>query len=302
MTPSTRIFGAAVAAAVTLVSAPPLWAQREEGISARGGLEYLGRRFGEERLQWIVEMRGFDGIPEPSEWEVYVFDEGARHLIREYWVGIGEATNEGASNEFFPDRSPFGYFRISELKLDSRAAFTVAEGEARKARMGFDKLNYTLRCREFSREPVWTLELVDAEGDLVGKVYISGDNGEVLRTVWIYRGSRGRPDGGPLVVDSAAPRPGGGASEGARSQSAPSADGLRKFEPTVPDPLAPPQTAPTPGKLPPMPNLEPAPEPSPTGVPKAAPGPGVPDTRIPPPPATPGIDTRIPPPPIPPAP
>ena len=265
------------------------FAQRNEGLPAREALDILAKRFGEDRIEWVVEMRGFDGIPEPPEWEVYIHDPSTRYLTREYWVGDREATNEGASDDFFPDRSPFGYFRVAELKLDSKAAFTIAEAEARKARVGFDKLNYFLRCREFSREPIWMLELIDASNDLVGKVYISGENGEVLRTVWVLRGSRGRPDGGPLVLDSAAPRPEGGASEGARSQSNSSGgqdpNSLKKFTPEEPDPLQPP------GRLPPMPKLEPTPEPSPSPNPPS----------VPPAPGT-GTDTRIPPPPLPPAP
>lgn len=282
---SPWIFGAAAVAALLCGASPALMAQRDEGIPAREALAFLGQRFGEDRIEWVVEMRGYDGIPEPAEWEVVVHDPGTRYLTREYWVGDRDATNEGPSDEFFPDRSPFGYFRVTELKLDSKAAFTIAEGEARKARLGFDKLNYFLRCREFSREPVWTLELVDAGGDLVGKVYISGDTGEVLRTVWIFRGSRGRPDGRPLVVDTAAPRPGGGTSEGARSESAPATTNLLKPDPNEPNPLTPPAV---PGPQPQAPKPAPAPEPSPTGTPKPAPSTG--------------IDTRIPPPPIPPAP
>lgn len=270
-------------------------AQRDPGISARAALDFLSRQYGADKIEWVVEMRGDDGVPTPEEWEVFVYDPGTRFLTREYWVGDGEATNEGPSDDFFPDRSTFGYFRVTDLKLDSAAAFTIAEGEARKARMGFDRLNYTLRCREFSREPVWTLELVDSIGSLVGKVYISGSTGEVLRTVWIYRSGRGRPEGAPMVVDSAIPRAGAGAGEDmsqARPESA-RGNGLRPFTPEPP-------------AGPPLPLTEPEREPVPTTVgPKKAGSSGVnseTDTRIPPPPATGGPDTRIPPPPIPPAP
>jgi hypothetical protein len=225
-------------------------------------------------------MRGFEGIPEPDEWTIKVWDPQAREMVREYWAGEGEATDEGNSGDFYPERSPFGFVRITDLKLDSKAAFVIAEGEARKARMGFDSLNYSLRCREFSREPVWTLELLDADEEMAGKVYISGSTGEVLRTVWIYRGSRGRPSGGPLIVDSSAPRDGGtDASSGARSESA-SGEGsrpdagapLKKITPDEPDPLSPT----TPPSSPPQPPLPPA--------------------------TSGGTDTRIPPPPIPPEP
>ena len=267
------------------------WAQRDTGISARAALDFLSRQYGADKVEWVVEMRGSDGVPTPEEWEVFVYDPDTRFLTREYWVGDGEATNEGPADDYFPDRSTFGYIRVTDLKLDSAAAFTIAEGEARKARMGFDRLNYTLRCREFSREPVWTLELVDSAGALVGKVYISGSTGEVLRTVWIQRPGRGRTEGASVVMDSAAPRGGGEDLSQARPEAA-KGNGLRQFTPETP-----------PG--PPLPLTEPDPSPTTVG-PKKAGTSGVnseTDTRIPPPPGTKGEpDTRIPPPPIPPAP
>lgn len=246
-------------------------AQGNRGVSAREALDLVSEKFGAERVEWIIEMRGYEGVPEPEEWEIDVWDPRSRYQAREYWADGREATNEGASDDYFPDRSPFGYVRVTDLKLDSKAAFVIAEAEARKAKMGFDSLNYFLRCREFSREPIWTLDLVDAEGGIAGKVYLSGSTGEVLRTVWIYRGERGRPDGGPLILDSAAPREGGdSATSGARSAPATEAgtsqQGMRKYESPAdePDPLAP---------RPPVP---------PSGGD--------------------GNDTRIPPPPVPPAP
>ncbi len=250
----------------------PAMAQGDRGLSAREALELVSERFGAERVEWLIEMRGYEGVPEPEEWEIDAWDPRSRFQTREYWAGGREATNEGSSDDYYPERSPFGFVRVTDLKLDSKAAFVIAEAEARKAKMGFDSLNYFLRCREFSREPIWTLELVDAGGGIAGKVYISGSTGEVLRTVWIYRGERGRPDGGPLILDSAAPRDGGdGASSGSRSEPATEAgtsqQGLRKYEGPAdePDPLAPPRPP----------------------VPPANGG---------------GTDTRIPPPPIPPAP
>ncbi|MCB1230325.1 MAG: hypothetical protein KDN19_08670 [Verrucomicrobiae bacterium] len=276
---------AAVIVTTTATFSPSAMAQRERGLSARGALDLISERFGAERVEWIVEMRGWDGVPEPEEWEVDVWDPRSRYQVREYWAGDREATNEGSTDDYYPARSPFGFIRTTDLKLDSKAAFVIAEAEARKAKMGFDALNYTLRCREFSREPVWTLELLDASGGMAGKVYISGSTGEVLRTVWIFRGERGSPGGGPLIVDSAAPREGGEhASTGARSEPATgdryeNQPPLRRYNPAEdePDPLAP-------SPKPPM-TEEPAQKPP-----------------VPPSSSNQGTDTRIPPPPIPPAP
>ncbi|HRQ91115.1 MAG TPA: hypothetical protein PLA50_20155, partial [Bacteroidia bacterium] len=111
----------------------------------------------------------------------------------------------GADDLRYPDDVPLGYFNPAQISLDSVAAFTVAEGEARRAKMAFDSCDYLLRLREYSNEPVWRLSLLDASRRLVGKLYVSASSGRVLRTIWIYRDQRARPDGMPLIIDSLAP-------------------------------------------------------------------------------------------------
>lgn len=179
-------------------------AQRS-GISAREALGLVSTQFGPQATQWIAEVRAQGGIPQPNDWQVLAFDQRAPRLLYRFWAGGGRAGDGGIDEVRYPDDVPVGYFTTSQISLDSVAAFTIAEGEARKARMSFDSCDYLLRLREFSNEPVWRLELLDGSRRLVGKLYISASNGEVLRTVWVYRDQNTRPDGSPLIVDSAAP-------------------------------------------------------------------------------------------------
>lgn len=174
--------------------------QQSVPLSGKNALNILSQKFGADHFQWIVEMRAFNGVPQPSEWNVVVYDPASIYLLNEYWIGEGRAVNEGPYDEVYPDKAPIGFIDFTKLKLDSVAAFTVAEDEARKARVGFDSLNYVLRSREYSNEPVWILSLIDADDLLVGKVHVSGLTGSVLRTVWINR--QGPV---PKVTDSAAP-------------------------------------------------------------------------------------------------
>ena len=169
-------------------------------MSGKKALSALSQKFGPDHFQWIVEMRAFNGIPQPGEWSVVVYDPGSVTLLTEYWVGEGRSANEGPYDEIYPDKAPLGYIDFLKLKLDSTAAFTVAEGEARRARVGFNSLNFVLRSREYSNEPVWVLALIDADKRLVGKVHVSGLTGSVLRTIWINRQ-------GPIakIIDTAVP-------------------------------------------------------------------------------------------------
>ncbi len=192
--------------------------QESVPLSGKNALNILSQKFGANHFQWIVEMRAFNGVPQPSEWTVVAYDQASIYLLNEYWVGEGRAVNEGPYDEIYPDKAPIGFIDFAKLKLDSVAAFTVAEGEARKARVGFDSLNYVLRSREYSTEPVWILTLVDANESVVGKVHVSGLTGSVLRTVWINRQG---PT--PKIIDSAlpgrrAPSAGAGTNAGANPQ------------------------------------------------------------------------------------
>lgn len=202
MNKTTPIF-TALAAAILLV-VPSAEAQRTN-LSARDALVLVSTQFGPQATQWIAEMRAQGGIPQPSDWQVLAYDERAPKLLYRFWAGGGRAGDGGVDDLRYPDDVPVGYFGASQISVDSVAAFTIAEGEARKARMAFDSCDYLLRLREYSTELVWRLELLDASRRLVGKLYISGNTGEVLRTIWVYRDQRARTDGQPLIVDSMAP-------------------------------------------------------------------------------------------------
>ena len=90
------------------------------------------------------------------------------------------------------------------MRVDSDAAFAIADKEARQARIGFDAVNYLLRPKEGSPEPVWTLMLVDTAKRLVGRIEISAGSGEVVRRIWLrYAGATGRNLA--RIEDSASP-------------------------------------------------------------------------------------------------
>lgn len=187
-----------------LTGTPSATAQRTN-MSAREAIGLVSSQFGPQSVQWLAEMRAQGGIPQPSDWQLLTYDERAPRLLYRFWAGGGRAGDGGADDTRYPDDVPVGFFNANQIGVDSVAAFTIAEGEARKARMAFDSCDYLLRAREYSTEPVWRLELLDASRRLVGKLYISANNGEVLRTVWVYRDQRARTDGLPLIIDSFAP-------------------------------------------------------------------------------------------------
>jgi len=198
------LLSSAAFSAILFAATLPTNAQRAN-MSAREAIGLVSAQFGPNSIQWIAEMRAQGGIPQPSDWQVLAYDERAPRLLYRFWAGGGRAGDGGLDELRYPDDVPIGYFNVNQIGVDSVAAFTIAEGEARRAQMAFDSCDYLLRVREYSSEPVWRLELLDSARRLAGKLYISAATGEVLRTVWVYRDRRARPDGLPLIVDSFAP-------------------------------------------------------------------------------------------------
>ena len=196
------IFHCALVVAVVFTAlVPGARAQVGTGLDSKNALANLIDRQGEAVADKLVSIRGFEGIPQPGTWEIITHDASSPHLLRRYRIGPGFIRDEGDVDDLYPAREPYGFIDYAQLKLSSQGAFTLAEAAAKQAKMGFDSLNYTLRCREYSREPVWILHLINAKGLLVGKVHISANSGRVFRTIWIYRSDLA--DGPPRIEDSA---------------------------------------------------------------------------------------------------
>lgn len=150
-------------------------------------------------MRKIVEMRGTYAQSQPEEWTVVAYSSSSSTRLRSFWAGSGRSTDEGENDDFYPYKMPAGFFAKEDLKIDSPAAFSKAELAARAAKVGFDNVDYWLRCRDFSGEPVWGITLKDADNYVVGFVAISGSSGAVLRTAWFRR----LVEGGQAVEDTA---------------------------------------------------------------------------------------------------
>lgn len=189
-------------ALLTGISVPSLEAQQLRTVSAQNALEAVRMRFGMESVKWISEIKGTGGQPQPIQWDIVAYDANSPGLLHHFRASSGLVQDGGPDSRRYPNDAPNGFFNITDIGVDSVAAFTIAEAEARKARQGFDSCDYFLQLREFSRDTVWKLDLIDANHRLAGSVFISGSNGEVLRTIWIQRGTI---SGLPNIVDSMSP-------------------------------------------------------------------------------------------------
>lgn len=175
---------------------PPLAASAMEAVSTFRAIT------GITRLNQVVELRGTRGAPTPAIWTIVVHDPASPTRLSEFSIRGPRVDDPKPSKDFYPARAPEGYFDFAKVTVDSRAAFRAADREAGIARIGFDFIDYRLRCREFSDDPIWDLTLRTSDGIALGTISISNKTGRVLRAVWMRPGPRGAL---AIAEDSAEP-------------------------------------------------------------------------------------------------
>ena len=85
---------------------------------------------------------------------------------------------------------------FSRLNLDSEGAFSIAEEQAKSVKLGFDSVNYLLRCEDSNSAPVWVIQLLDDKRRTLGSISIAADTGAVIAKDF------GNDRGGPTAPSS----------------------------------------------------------------------------------------------------
>lgn len=173
---------------LTLLCFSPLLASGSE--TAYAALRVVGSERGQPVLSRVLEVRGKEGIPQPQVWKILLDDPAARGGVRELEVSGGRIISERTPVRDYSGVSDEVVMDFQRLNLDSEGAFTVANQEAVRARVGFDRIDYLLSADE-TRRPVWTVRLVDASGSNVGSIFIAADSGEILRTAGLAETTSG---------------------------------------------------------------------------------------------------------------
>jgi hypothetical protein len=145
--------------------------------TAYSALRVVGKQSGSATLDRVVEVRGRAGAPSPEVWKIVIDDPRARGGIREVEVQRGKIIGERLPTA----RSLNRPMNFNQLNLDSEGAFTIANQEAQKARVPFQRVDYTLKSGTASGAPVWQIDLFDERGRSVGSLHIAADTGASLR-------------------------------------------------------------------------------------------------------------------------
>ncbi len=131
-------------------------------------------------LNRVIEVKGESGVPQPERWIVVLDDPLARGGVRELEIANGRIVSERTPVRKYSGVSTDAAMNFERLNLDSKGAFTVAEQEAKLAKISFDAVDYVLRKDDERGTPVWDLQLLDPDLRLVGSVRIAADTGAVL--------------------------------------------------------------------------------------------------------------------------
>lgn len=160
-----------ITAVLYLFSAIPVLASG----TAYDALRAVGSAHGSGAQNRVLEISGKGGRPQPVSWKVRIEEEGARGKVLELEVKGKKVVGQ---RKVADSSSARVRLALSAVQLDSDGAFAIADAEAVRSDVSFDRLNYSLRT--VGNFPVWSVELFDGPAALVGSLKISADNGSVI--------------------------------------------------------------------------------------------------------------------------
>ena len=144
--------------------------------TAYDALRAASAKVGKDAQNRVVELSGKSGRPQPFVWRVVGAEEGGRGGVQEVDVQRGKVVGQ----KRMAVAPPGARMNLGAIQLDSDGVFSVANGEAIRAGVSFDRLNYTLSSDNQAGLPVWSVEFLDGPSQRVGSLKISADSGVVI--------------------------------------------------------------------------------------------------------------------------
>lgn len=142
-----------------------------------------------ELLSKMVEIEGARGATQPDSWTFLFQDPTARGGVRELILQSGAILSERTPLRGYSGVGDLPVMAVDRLKLDSNAAFLLANQEAVRLGAGFHWVNYTLRTDAVGgRGALWNLELIDYLGVPVGNLSISAETGKIVQPLRLVPG------------------------------------------------------------------------------------------------------------------
>ena len=167
---------------VTALAVPSITFAQATGKEA---IRIVGRERGADYLARMLHLFGENGLPQPAVWRVVARD--AQGAVREFYVSKGAIIAEGVIPPARANGISGTPLAMPRLTIDSSTAFQKADAAARVAKVGFDRINYQLRCLEISNNAAWFIALIDTTGARVGEVCVGASTGSIITQTWLRR-------------------------------------------------------------------------------------------------------------------
>lgn len=150
--------------------------------TGKAAMRIVARDRGADYLPRMLHLTGEKGTSQPAVWRIIARD--ARGAVREFYVGKGAILSDGILPPTHANGISSTPLPMHRLDIDSDTAFLKAEAAAKGAKIGFDNVDYQLRCLELSTNAAWFLTLLNSQGNRVGEVSIGATTGTVLTQKW----------------------------------------------------------------------------------------------------------------------
>lgn len=124
----------------------------------------------------VVELSGKAGRPQPFVWKVTVADTGGKGGLQEVDVQRGKVVGH---RKIASASSPV-ILNLNAIQLDSDGVFSLANAEAVRAGISYDRIDYSLSSTNQSGLPVWNVELFDGPNTRTGALKILADNASII--------------------------------------------------------------------------------------------------------------------------
>lgn len=192
-----------------LLTTAPAFAQRQ--MTAYAALKVVSKQVSPVALNRVISVKGVDGDPQPTKWNILVVDRRSPSGVREIQVADGRVIAQGPPANAMTGAANEATVPTSKLNLDSSGAFEVANHTADSSHLNFAFLTYTLRTNDRGL-PVWIVSLQDENRRSLGTIHINASRGNITRVEGLYRGAnmanveQAPPDRGGVNRPSRPPR------------------------------------------------------------------------------------------------
>ena len=158
-------------------------------MTAYAALKVVSRQVSPVALTRVISVNGTDGDPQPTKWNILVVDRHAPGGVREIQVANGRVIAQGPPSTPMVGSTNESTIATSQLNLDSKGAFTIANHTADTSHLNFAFLSYTLRAGERG-QPVWIVTLQDESHRSLGTIHINASRGNITRVEGLYHGAQ----------------------------------------------------------------------------------------------------------------